>query len=304
MWKQWIDCHPEVASALEKNLPVVALESTIISHGMPYPENVATARTLERIVREEGAVPATIGIVGGRIKVGLAEEELELLARAPDVAKVSRRDLPDVLSGGGHGATTVAATMLIASRVGIRIFATGGIGGVHRGFGELLDISQDLEELSKTEVVVVCAGVKSILDIPSTLEYLETKSVPVYVLGSDEFPAFYTRSSGIPAERRVDDLNRLAEAIRIKWALPLEGGVVVANPIPEEAAYDREAIDRLIKQALSDAHAAGITGKATTPYLLQRIKTLSGGKSLEANIALVEHNTRVAARLAKIMINI
>jgi pseudouridine-5'-phosphate glycosidase len=304
MWESIIDIQDEVKEAIKKNLPIVALESTIISHGMPYPDNKKTARELERIIRTVGAVPATIGVVGGRIKVGLGDEELELLAKESEIVKVSRRDFPEVIALKKNGATTVAGTMIVASMVGIKVFATGGIGGVHRGYDRVLDISQDLVELSKTNVAVVCAGVKSILDIRSTLEYLETLSVPVYVYQSDQFPAFYTRDCGIEAENRIDKLDDLAEIIQMKWRLGLNGGVVIANPIPEEAAYDKKEISDMIEKALFDAKAAGITGKEVTPYLLDRIKTITKGRSLEANIALVRSNVEVAARLAIKMINI
>ncbi len=304
MWESIIDIQDEVKEAIEKNLPVVALESTIISHGMPYPDNKETARQLEGIIRAVGAVPATIGIVGGRIKVGLGDEELELLAKESDIVKVSRRDFPEVIALKKNGATTVAGTMIVASKVGIKVFATGGIGGVHRGYDTVLDISQDLVELSKTNVAVVCAGVKSILDIRSTLEYLETLSVPVYVYQANQFPAFYTRDSGIEAENRIDELGDLAQIIQMKWSLGLDGGVVIANPIPEEAAYDKGEISDMIEMALLDAKADGITGKAVTPYLLDRIKTSTEGRSLEANISLVRSNAVVAAQLAKKMINI
>ncbi|MBN2260427.1 MAG: pseudouridine-5'-phosphate glycosidase [Clostridiales bacterium] len=304
MWENIIDIKEEVKEALEKGIPIVSLESTIISHGMPYPENVETAKVLEDIIRENGAVPATIGIIKGRIKVGLEEDELEFLAKDKNIVKVSRRDFPEVIALKKSGATTVAATMIISDIVGIKVFATGGIGGVHRGYSEILDISQDLEELSRTNVAVICAGVKSILDIRSTLEYLETKSVPVYVLGSDEFPAFYTRNSGIVADTRIDNIEELALIVKTKWDYGFNGGVVVANPIPEEFSFNSEEIDEVINKALKEAKEKQIEGKKVTPYLLSKIKEITKGESLKANIELVKHNTKVAAELAVKMTNI
>ncbi|WP_292041866.1 pseudouridine-5'-phosphate glycosidase [Massilia sp. UBA6681] len=289
---------PEVASARAAGKPVVALESTIISHGMPYPQNVQTAREVEQIIRDAGAVPATIAIIGGRICVGLNDEQLELLGASPDALKVSRRDLPYVLSTGKLGATTVAATMICAQLAGIEVFVTGGIGGVHRGAETSFDISADLQELAHTSVAVVCAGVKSILDIGLTLEYLETHGVPVLSVGQPGFPAFFTRESGFKADFQLDTAHEQAVFIRTKWQLGLAGGVVVSNPVPSESAMPTEEIDAIIRQALGEAEAQGVKGKAVTPFLLARIKELTEGRSLATNIALVKHNALVGARLA------
>jgi pseudouridine-5'-phosphate glycosidase len=289
---------PEVAAARAAGKPVVALESTIISHGMPYPQNVQTAREVEQIIRDAGAVPATIAIIGGKICVGLSEEQLELLGSSPDAMKVSRRDLAYVLSTGKLGATTVAATMICAQLAGIEVFVTGGIGGVHRGAETSFDISADLQELAHTSVAVVCAGVKSILDIGLTLEYLETHGVPVLSVGQPGFPAFFTRESGFKADFQLDTPAEQAAFIRTKWQLGLAGGVVVSNPVPSESAMPTEEIDAIIRQALGEADAQGIKGKAVTPFLLARIKELTGGRSLATNIALVKHNALVGARLA------
>ncbi|OPL07378.1 MAG: pseudouridine-5-phosphate glycosidase [delta proteobacterium ML8_F1] len=298
MLMEKMQIHPEVKKALDEGRPVVALESTIISHGMPYPENIETALALEGIIRENGATPATIAIIDGIIRIGLTPEQMTYMATAKDILKVSRRDLPEVLGLGKSGATTVAGTMILADLAGIRVFATGGIGGVHRGYDKILDISQDLEELSRTNVAVVCAGVKSILDIRSTLEYLETKSVPVYVYGSREFPAFYSRKSGISWEFSVDDLKDMAVILKTKWELGFEGGVVLANPIPPESELDFERMNNIIIEALKKAEGLGIEGKAMTPFLLDEIKSITKGESLTANIALVENNALVATRLA------
>ncbi|WP_027865954.1 pseudouridine-5'-phosphate glycosidase [Massilia alkalitolerans] len=289
---------PEVASARAAGKPVVALESTIISHGMPYPQNVQTAREVEQIIRDAGAVPATIAIIGGKICVGLNDEQLELLGASPDALKVSRRDLPYVLSTGKLGATTVAATMICAQLAGIEVFVTGGIGGVHRGAETSFDISADLQELAHTSVAVVCAGVKSILDIGLTLEYLETHGVPVLSVGQPGFPAFFTRESGFKADFQLDTPEEQAAFIRTKWQLGLAGGVVVSNPVPAESAMPVEEIDAIIRQALGEAEAQGVKGKAVTPFLLARIKELTEGRSLATNIALVKHNALVGARLA------
>ena len=289
---------PEVASARAAGKPVVALESTIISHGMPYPQNVQTAREVEQIIRDAGAVPATIAIIDGRICVGLNDEQLELLGASPDALKVSRRDLPYVLTTGKLGATTVAATMICAQLAGIEVFVTGGIGGVHRGAETSFDISADLQELSHTSVAVVCAGVKSILDIGLTLEYLETHGVPVLSVGQPGFPAFFTRESGFKADFQLDTPAEQAAFIRTKWQLGLAGGVVVSNPVPAESAMPAEEIDAIIRQALGEAEAQGVKGKAVTPFLLARIKELTEGRSLATNIALVKHNALVGARLA------
>jgi pseudouridine-5'-phosphate glycosidase len=289
---------PEVAAARTAGKPVVALESTIISHGMPYPQNVETAREVEQLIRDAGAVPATIAIIEGRICIGLSEQQLELLGSSGDALKVSRRDLPYVLAQGKLGATTVAATMICAALAGIQVFVTGGIGGVHRGAETSFDISADLQELAHTSVAVVCAGVKSILDIGLTLEYLETHGVPVISIGQPGFPAFFTRESGFDADFQIDSPVEQARFIRTKWELGLHGGVVVSNPVPQEAAMPKEEIDRITSQALREAAQQGVTGKAVTPFLLDRIKQLTGGRSLATNIALVKHNALAGARLA------
>jgi pseudouridine-5'-phosphate glycosidase len=289
---------PEVAAARNAGRPVVALESTIISHGMPYPQNVETARKVEQIIRDAGAVPATIAIMDGKICIGLSDAQLETLGTAPDAIKVSRRDLAYVLSQRLLGATTVAATMICAQLAGIEVFVTGGIGGVHRGAETSFDISADLQELANTSVAVVCAGVKSILDIGLTLEYLETHGVPVVSVGQPGFPAFFTRESGFNADFRIDSAEQQASFIRTKWQLGLKGGVVVGNPVPQQSAMPKEEIDRITEQALREADEQGVTGKKVTPFLLARIKELTGGRSLATNIALVEHNALVGARLA------
>ena len=288
----------EVRAARLAGKPVVALESTIISHGMPYPQNVQTAREVERIIREHGAVPATIAIMHGKIHIGLADAELEQLGQSADALKVSRRDLAYALSTGKLGATTVAATMICAELAGIAVFVTGGIGGVHRGAETSFDISADLQELAKTSVAVVCAGAKSILDLGLTLEYLETFGVPVISVGQDAFPAFFTRNSGFHADFRIDTAEEQADFIHTKWELGLRGGIVVANPVPESAAMPREEIEQITRMALSEAEQQGISGKAVTPYLLAKIKELTGGRSLETNIALVKNNAAAGARLA------
>ena len=294
-----MDVSAEVAEAVGSGRPVVALESTIISHGMPYPRNMETAFSVEAAVRGAGAVPATIALIGGRLKVGLSPEEIERIARAgKDVVKTSRRDIPFVLARGGDGATTVAGTMIAADLVGIRVFATGGIGGVHRGASRTFDISADLEELARTNVAVVCAGPKSILDIGLTLEYLETRGVAVVGFGTDELPAFYTRESGFRTDWRADSPEELANVLRAKWSLGLGGGIVIANPIPVEDAMPKARIDAAIFQALSEAESLGIAGKETTPFLLSRIVELTGGESLESNVRLVLNNATLAARVA------
>lgn len=294
----WLVRSAPVAAAQAEGRAVVALESTIIAHGMPYPDNVRTAREVETIIRDLGAEPATIAVIDGKIRVGLSGDELELLATSPDCAKVSRRDLPALLSGGGVGATTVAGTMICAALAGIEVFVTGGIGGVHRGAQETFDISADLQELARTSVAVVCAGAKSILDIGLTLEYLETHGVPVISCESDDFAAFYTRESGFRADFRIDDPAGQARFLRAKWALGLAGGVLISTPVPAAAEMPREEIEAITQQALADAGAQGITGKAVTPFVLSRIKALTGGRSLATNIALVKHNAEVGARLA------
>jgi pseudouridylate synthase len=294
----WLTRSASVVAAQAAGRPLVALESTIIAHGMPYPENVRTAREVEAVIRAIGAEPATVAVIGGRIRIGLSNDELELLGRSGDARKVSRRDLPAVLASGELGATTVAATMICAALAGIEVFVTGGIGGVHRGAPETFDISADLQELAKTSVAVVCAGAKSILDIGLTLEYLETQGVPVLSCEQDNFAAFYTRDSGFRADLRLDDPAQQARFIRTKWDLGLAGGVVLSTPVPEGAAMPREEIDAITRQALAEAKAQGIAGKAVTPFLLARIKALTGGRSLATNIALVKHNAEVGARLA------
>jgi len=294
----FLQLSPEVAAARAAGKPVVALESTIISHGMPYPQNVQTAREVEQVIRAAGAVPATIALIDGRICVGLADDQLERLGNARDALKVSRRDLAYVLAEKKLGATTVAATMICAALAGIEVFVTGGIGGVHRGAGTSFDISADLQELARTNVAVVCAGVKSILDIGLTLEYLETHGVPVVSVGQPGFPAFFTRESGFNADFQLDTPEQQARFIRTKWQLGLAGGVVVSNPVPTESALRNEEIDGIIEEALVDADAQGVKGKAVTPFLLARIKDLTGGRSLATNIALVKHNALVGARLA------
>jgi pseudouridylate synthase len=294
----FIDYSAEVAAARAAGTPIVALESTIISHGMPYPQNVQTAREVEDLIRAGGAVPATIAILGGKIRIGLSAAELELLGQSPEAMKVSRRDLPYVLASGKIGATTVAATMICAALAGIRVFVTGGIGGVHRGAETSFDISADLQELAQTSVAVVCAGAKSILNIGLTLEYLETHGVPVIAIGQDNFAAFYTPDSGFKADFRIDAADEQARFLNTKWALGLAGGVVISNPVPAAQAMPRAEIDRITEQALAEAAQQGIAGKAVTPYLLARIKALTEGRSLDTNIALVKHNAVAGARLA------
>lgn len=288
----------EVAAAIHENRPVVALESTIISHGMPYPQNLATARLLEAAVREEGAIPATVAVVDGVLRVGLEQAHLTALATQAGVMKLSRRDLAWAVARKRTGATTVAATMIAAAKAGIALFATGGIGGVHRGAELTWDVSADLTELARTPVNVVCAGPKAILDLPATLEYLETLGVPVVGYQTDELPAFYSRSSGLALEMRADSPDDLAAFIRARCALSLEGGVLVAQPVPQAYEIPYAEMDATISAALEEANAAGVQGKALTPWLLARIASLTGGKSLETNIKLVENNARLAARVA------
>ncbi len=296
--KQFLEIDPEVADALKNGRPVVALESTIIAHGMPFPLNVETALKVNETIRKNGAVPATIGIIKGKLKVGLSEEDINYIAKASDVLKVSRRDIPYVVSKGHDGATTVAATMIIAEMAGIRVFVTGGIGGVHRGAGDSFDVSADLEEMKKSDVVVVCAGAKSILDIGATLEYLETSGVPVIGYQTDEFPAFYSRKSSFKVECRADSPKEIADQIRIKYQMDLHGGMLIACPIPEEDEISYEIMDEVIREALTQADEEGITGKRITPYLLNEIKNITGGKSLEANIKLVLNNALIGASIA------
>lgn len=295
----YLDIKEEVKNALEQNFPVVALESTIISHGMPYPQNVEMAKKCEEIIRENGAIPATIAIINGRIKVGLTDEDLNLLATSKNVAKVSRRDLAKVISTKQIGATTVASTMICANMAGIKFFVTGGIGGVHRGYEETLDVSADLDELGRTNVNVICAGAKSILDLPRTLEYLETKGVPVVGYQTDYLPQFFTRESEYKLNLRLDTPTEIAEMIKTKDELELSGGVLITNPIPEEASMDKKYIDGLIDKAINEANEKHIIGKDATPFLLAKIVEESGGKSLEANIALVYNNAKVGAQIAK-----
>ena len=296
---KYLDVAPEVREALAAGKPVVALESTIISHGMPYPQNVETALNVERIVRENGAVPATIAILGGRLKAGLSKDEIEYLGKTGTaVTKVSRRDLPVVVSRGMDGATTVATTMIIAAMAGIRVFATGGIGGVHRGAETTMDISADLEELAMTPVMVVCAGAKSILDLGLTLEYLETKGVPVIGYQTEELPAFYTRTSGFKVDYRLDTPEELAEAFHVKGEMGLAGGMLVTHPIPEKYSMDPNEINGVIARAVEEARSLGIHGKETTPFLLAKIKDITGGNSLAANIQLVYNNAALAAKTA------
>ena len=295
---QFLLYSPEVAAARTAGKAIVALESTIISHGMPYPQNVQMANEVEQIIRDAGAVPATIAIIGGKICIGLSAEQLELLAISPDAMKVSRRDLPYVLSQSKLGATTVAATMICAELAGISVFVTGGIGGVHRGAETSFDISADLQELAQTSVAVVCAGVKSILDIGLTLEYLETHGVPVVSIGQPGFPAFFTRESGYDADFQIDTAAEQAAFIQTKWQLGLKGGVVISNPVPAADAMPTAEIDAITSQALQEAADGGVTGKRVTPYLLARIKQLTGGRSLATNIALVKNNARAGAALA------
>lgn len=289
----------EVSQALSEGRPVVALESTIISHGMPYPQNVETALSCERIARENGAVPATIAILDGKLRAGLNAAEIDRLGRTGgSVAKASRRDIPMLVARRADGATTVAATMIVAAMAGIRVFATGGIGGVHRGAQETMDISADLTELARTPVAVVCAGAKSILDLGLTLEYLETQGVPVVGYGTDTLPAFYTRGSGFAVGFRLDTPEEIAAAVRAQRELGFPGGMLIANPIPEEYSMDEGVINAAIDRAVAEARAQGVTGKAVTPFLLARIKDLTGGDSLAANIQLVFNNVRLAARIA------
>jgi pseudouridine-5'-phosphate glycosidase len=304
MLKKYLEIHPEVQKALEEGKPVVALESTIISHGMPYPKNIEMAQNVSRIVRENGAIPATIAIINGVLKVGLTPEEIEFLGTSKDVVKASRRDLPFVISKKLNGATTVATTMILADLAGVRVFATGGIGGVHRGAQETFDISADLQELANTNVAVICAGAKSILDIGLTLEYLETNGVPVIGFGTDEFPAFYTRKSGFGVDYRVDSSLEVAEALKAKWDLNLNGGMVIGNPIPEQFEMDYDTITNAIETALREADENNITGKKVTPFLLDKVKTITAGQSLASNIELVYNNAKVAAQIATDLANL
>lgn len=289
---------PEVQQALQNHRPVVALESTIITHGMPYPRNVETAMSLERIIREEGAIPATIGIMRGEAVIGLSEAEIDELASLTSVVKVSRRDLPVVLSKKIHGGTTVAATMILAAHAGISVFATGGIGGVHRGAATSMDISADLQELAQTPVIVVCSGAKAILDLPLTQEVLETLGVPVLGYRCDTWPSFYSRTSTLTVDARMEEPREIAEAWQTKQDLSLSGGMLIMNPIPEQEALDPHVVEAWIQEALKQANTKGIRGKATTPFLLAAVEQASQGRSLQANVALVQYNARIGAKIA------
>lgn len=296
--EDYIVIKQEVKEALEQNKPVVALESTIITHGMPYPANVETALAVEQIIRENGAVPATMAIMDGKIKIGLTKEEIEELAHQENVVKASRRDLPVILAKKQYGATTVAGTMIIAKLAGIKVFVTGGIGGVHRGATESMDISADLQELAQTDVAVVCAGAKSILDIGLTLEYLETHGVPVLGYQTTKFPGFYTRGSGFNVDAEISNAEEMAMVMHIKWEMGLQGGIVIANPIPKEFALDEEFINESIMDALDEMTVQDISGKAVTPFLLDRLEKLTQGKSLAANIELIKNNAVTGAKIA------
>ena len=298
MLEKYLDIKEEIKSAILKNEPIVALESTIISHGMPYPQNVETAIKIHKIVRESGAIPATIAIIDGKLKVGLTEEEIGFLGEAKNILKASRRDLPYIIANNLHGGTTVASTMIIADFAKIKVFATGGIGGVHRGAEKTFDISADLQELANTSVAVVCAGAKSILDLGLTLEYLETHGVPVLGYKTSELPAFYTRRSGFNVDYQVNSPLEIAKVIKIKSDLSLKGGMVIANPIPEEFSMDYDKVNSSIEEALKLANEKGIKGKETTPFLLSQIKKITKGKSLDSNIELVYNNAKLAAQIA------
>lgn len=298
MFKNYLDISEEVKAAIANNQAVVALESTIISHGMPYPKNVETALNVEKIVRDNGAIPATIAILNGRLKVGLSPEEIEFLGKAPNVQKTSRRDIPFIIAKGLTGATTVASTMILAAMAGIKVFATGGIGGVHRGAETSFDISADLLELAQTDVAVVCAGAKSILDIALTLEYLETNGVPVVGYQTDELPAFYTSKSGFGVDYRLDTPQEVAKALKTKWDLKLQGGAIIANPIPEAYEMDPKVINEAILEAVKQQNEQGVKGKESTPFLLAKVKELTGGDSLDSNIQLVYNNAKVGAQIA------
>lgn len=299
MYKKYLDVRSDIKEAIEADKPVVALESTILSHGMPYPENLEFARNVERIIKEEGAVPATIAIIGGKIKVGLSDEELEIMCKAENVGKVSRRDLPIYISTGKTGATTVTTTMIGAAMAGIKFFATGGLGGVHREAQQTFDISADLQELAHTSVAVICAGAKAILDLNLTMEYLETFGVPVLGLRTDYLPAFYSKSSGLKLDYNCKDEKEVAAIVKAKWEMGLDGGVVIGNPIPDEYAMPNEDINVYIEKALQMCKEKGIKGKDTTPFLLATVKDLTGGDSLKANLELAYNNARAAARIAK-----
>ena len=299
MYKKYLDVRSDIKEAIEADKPVVALESTILSHGMPYPENLEFARNVEKIIKEEGAVPATIAIIGGKIKVGLSDEELEIMCKAENVGKVSRRDLPIYISTGKTGATTVTTTMIGAAMAGIKFFATGGLGGVHREAQQTFDISADLQEPAHTSVAVICAGAKAILDLNLTMEYLETFGVPVLGLRTDYLPAFYSKSSGLKLDYNCKDEKEVAAIVKAKWEMGLDGGVVIGNPIPDEYAMPNEEINVYIEKALQMCKEKGIKGKDTTPFLLATVKDLTGGDSLKANLELAYNNARAAARIAK-----
>lgn len=303
MLNQHLFTSPEVQAALQEKRPLVALESTIIAHGMPFPRNVETALLVEKIVREAGAVPATCAIIGGKLRAGLSQDEIELLGKAgASIPKASRRDLSYLVSQGKHGATTVASTMIIAHLAGIRIFATGGIGGVHRGAATTMDISADLQELAQTPVAVISAGAKSILDLGLTLEYLETMGVPVIGYRTDEFPAFYTRSSGFGVDFKLESAREIAHLLKTKWEIDSRGGALIANPVPEAWQLDADLMEKTIAEAVSEAEKSGIRGKATTPYLLAKIEQLTGGRSLETNIELVLNNARLGGAIAAALV--
>ena len=298
MYKKYLDVRNDIKEAIEADKPVVALESTILSHGMPYPENLEFARNVEKIIKEEGAVPATIAIIGGKIKVGLSDEELEIMCKAENVGKVSRRDLPIYISTGKTGATTVTTTMIGAAMAGIKFFATGGLGGVHREAQQTFDISADLQELAHTSVAVICAGAKAILDLNLTMEYLETFGVPVLGLRTDYLPAFYSKSSGLKLDYNCKDEKEVAAIVKAKWEMGLDGGVVIGNPIPDEYAMPNEEINVYIEKALQMCKEKGIKGKDTTPFLLATVKDLTGGDSLKSNLELAYNNARAAAKIA------
>lgn len=299
MLKNYVEYSDEVKKAMEEGKPVVALESTIISHGMPYPQNIETAKACEEIIRENGAVPATTAIIGGKIKIGLSDEELEFMATSKDIIKASRRDFAYIVSQGLNGATTVASTIIASRLAGIKIFVTGGLGGVHRHAEVTFDISRDLEELAANDIMIVCAGCKSILDIGLTLEYLETKGVPVFGYQTDYMPAFFTRKSEFKVDYNIKNPKEAAEAAKAQWELGLQGGILLTNPIPESDSMDEEKINSAIEKALVEAEEKGIHGKETTPFLLSKVLEVTEGKSLEANIALVKNNARLGAEVAK-----
>lgn len=299
MLKKYVEYSDEVKKAMEEGKPVVALESTIISHGMPYPQNIETAKACEEIIRENGAVPATTAIIGGKIKIGLSDEDLEFMATSKDIIKASRRDFAYIVSQGLNGATTVASTIIASRLAGIKIFVTGGLGGVHRHAEVTFDISRDLEELAANDIMIVCAGCKSILDIGLTLEYLETKGVPVFGYQTDYMPAFFTRKSEFKVDYNIQNPKEAAEAAKAQWELGLQGGILLTNPIPESDSMDEEKINTAIEKALVEAEEKGIHGKETTPFLLSKVLEVTEGKSLEANIALVKNNARLGAEVAK-----